>query len=61
MESFEIWYKDLNPEAQKRYLEYNKVEDPEDLNPDLAPLAIIEHDISLDIGNDLLPILQKIK
>lgn len=34
MKHFEIWYKDLNPEAQKRYLETQGVS--------ISPLAIID-------------------
>ena len=42
MKHFEIWFNDLNMEAQKRYLEFQGVSNPEELNPDLAPLAIID-------------------
>jgi hypothetical protein len=42
MKSFEIWFKDLNPDAQKRYLEFQGVSRPEDLNEDLAPIASID-------------------
>jgi len=42
MKSFEIYFQDLNEDAQKRYLEFQGVSDPLDLNPTLAPIAIID-------------------
>lgn len=42
MESFEIFFSDLSPEAQKRYLNFQGVSDPDDLNADIIPLAIID-------------------
>jgi hypothetical protein len=42
MKSFEIWFKDLNPDAQKRYLEFHGVSSPEELNEDLAPITFID-------------------
>jgi hypothetical protein len=42
MTSFEIFFADLNEEAQKRYLEFQGVSSPEDLNADLAPIAIVD-------------------
>lgn len=41
---FEIYYEDLTPEAQKRYLEFMKVKSAKDLNmdmPGVCPITII--------------------
>jgi hypothetical protein len=40
--SFEIYFDDLHEEAQARYLEFEKVEDPSELNAELSPLCILE-------------------
>ena len=43
---FEIYFEDLTPEAQKRYLEFMKVESAKDLNmdmPGVIPITIIEY------------------
>lgn len=40
--SMEINFRDLNSDAQKRYLEFQGVTDSYDLNTDSCPLAIIE-------------------
>lgn len=43
---FEIYYEDLTPEAQKRYLEFMKVKSAKDLNMDMPgvfPITIIEY------------------
>jgi len=42
MKSLEIYFKDLNSEAQKRYLDAAGVTSAEELNADLAPIAIID-------------------
>lgn len=45
-EIFEIYYEDLTPEAQKRYLEFMKVKSAKELNMDIPgvfPISIIEH------------------
>ena len=44
--NFEIYFEDLTPEAQKRYLEFMKVESAKDLNmdmPGVIPITIIEY------------------
>nr|DAH19433.1 MAG TPA: Large polyvalent protein associated domain 28 [Caudoviricetes sp.] len=44
--SFEIYFEDLTPEAQKRYLEFMKVKSAKDLNMDMPgvfPITIIEY------------------
>lgn len=44
--NFEIYFEDLTPEAQKRYLEFMKVESAKDLNMDIPgvfPITIIEY------------------
>jgi len=42
MRTFEIMFSDLTPEAQKRYLEFQKVSDPSELNWEISPLATID-------------------
>lgn len=42
MGSVEIFYDDLNEEAQERVLEAAGVEDPDDMNWDTMPLTIVE-------------------
>ena len=42
MSVFEIYYDDLHEEAQGRYLEFQGVEDPSELNAELLPLCILE-------------------
>lgn len=39
---FEIYYRNLNKEAQYRYLNFAHVESLADLNHEIEPLAIIE-------------------
>jgi hypothetical protein len=38
----EIYFDDLNPDAQKMYLEFQGVEDPAELNAELLPICILE-------------------
>jgi len=54
MEFFEIYFSDLNEEAQGRYLEFSGVEDPDDLNADILPICIIERsdDDEADVQGD---------
>ena len=40
--TLELYYSDLTPEAQKKYLEVNGVSDASDLNWEVNPIAIIE-------------------
>jgi hypothetical protein len=40
--TFKIYYRDLNEDCKKRYLEFQKVSDVSELNEDLAPLAMID-------------------
>lgn len=42
MNTFEIYFKDLSPEAQKAYLEFIEVTDPEEANLEFFPITIIE-------------------
>lgn len=42
MRTFEIYFHMLNEKAQKEFLEFQRVDSPEELNPELCPLAIIE-------------------
>lgn len=42
MKSMEIYFRDLNPDAQKRYLEAAGVKSAAELNADLAPIAIVD-------------------
>lgn len=50
--SFEINFRDLNEDAQKRYLEFQWVTDSYDLNTDGCPLAIVEVEEDLVKIND---------
>ena len=42
--TFEIYYEDLNSNAQKNYLKFAEVENAEELNHEYIPIAIIEID-----------------
>ena len=41
---FEIYFDDLHEEAQGRYLEFQGVEDPDELNAETAPICVIERE-----------------
>jgi hypothetical protein len=41
---FEIYYRNLNKETQRMYLEFSHVESASELNHEVEPLAIIEVD-----------------
>jgi len=45
----EIYFRDLTPEAQKRVLEFYKVELEKDMNWDVVPLFILEQGETEDI------------
>ena len=51
LESFEIYYRDLNEEAKERYLKFQRVENESELNDDLCPLAIVDVEFEEDVGN----------
>jgi hypothetical protein len=40
--NFEIYFTDLNPEAQARYLAATGYSSPDDLNHEISPLAILD-------------------
>jgi hypothetical protein len=42
MSLFGIYFDDLNPDAQKRYLEFEGVDDPGELNAEYSPLCVLE-------------------
>lgn len=42
MSSFQISFSDLNEEAQRRYLEFQSVTSPDELNVEISPIAIID-------------------
>lgn len=42
MSLFEIYFSDLNEEAQRRYLEFEGVEDPAELNAEYSPVSVLE-------------------
>jgi len=42
MSLFEIYFDDLSPDAQKRYLRFEGVEDPSELNAEYSPLCVLE-------------------
>jgi hypothetical protein len=44
IETFEIYFRDLNKDAQERFLTFQEIENPEDGNYDVFPIAIIELD-----------------
>lgn len=44
MTTFEIYFSDLNSEAQKEYLKFEGALSPCDLNADTMPIAILETD-----------------
>ncbi len=44
IKQLEIYYDDLTPHAQKRYLDFAEVESAEELNHEYIPIAIIEID-----------------
>ena len=46
MKSFEVFFTDLTPDAQRRYLEFQGVQTFEELNCDILPIAIIDKDES---------------
>lgn len=42
MRSFEIYFDDLNQDAQRSCLEFEGVDDPSELNTEYSPLCILE-------------------
>jgi len=42
MATFEVYFDDLCEEAQERYLEFQGVEDPAELNAEFSPICIVE-------------------
>ena len=44
MALFEIYFADLNDEAQKRYLEFEGTDDPSELNAEFSPICVLERD-----------------
>ena len=42
MSLFEIYFDDLNEDAQKRYLEFEGVDDPAELNTEYSPISVLE-------------------
>ncbi len=44
MALLEIYFSDLNEEAQKRYLEFQGVSDPSELNAEYSPICVLERD-----------------
>jgi len=49
--TFEIMFDDLNPAAQKQFLEFQGVNCPEDGNYEFMPIAVIELDVELEEGD----------
>ncbi|MBR5355899.1 MAG: hypothetical protein IK121_03150 [Lachnospiraceae bacterium] len=39
---FEIYFDDLNSEAQEAYLEFLGINDPKEANLDIVPIAVLE-------------------
>lgn len=50
MKQFEIYYDDLHPEAQLRYLEFAGVDSAEELNHEYIQIAIIEIEEEVENG-----------
>lgn len=44
MKKFEVYFSDLNKDAQKRLMELVKIEDSKEMNWDIYPLTILEFD-----------------
>ena len=44
MALFEIYFTDLHEEARKRYLEFEGVDDPSELNAEYSPICVLERD-----------------
>lgn len=44
MDVFELYFRDLTEEAQKRFLDFAKVECIEDINGDVYPIATVSYD-----------------
>jgi len=42
MATFEVYFDDLCEEAQERYLEFQGVKDPAELNAEFSPICIVE-------------------
>ena len=42
MSLFEIYFYDLKEDAQKRYLEFEGVDDPSELNAEYSPICVLE-------------------
>lgn len=42
MKTFEIMFSDLNPEAQKRYLEFQGVSNVSEFNGEICPIATVD-------------------
>ena len=42
MKTFEIMFDDLTEEAQRRFLEFQGLDNPYDGNYDIVPIAIVE-------------------
>ena len=52
MALFEIYFADLHEEAQKRYLEFQKVGDPAELNAEFSPICIVERSDDDEAGDE---------
>ncbi len=42
MPTFEVYFEDLTPEAQQRYLEWMKIENSDEGNFEFTPIVIFE-------------------
>ena len=55
MRTLELYYNDLTPTAQKKYLKVQGVSDASELNWEVNPIAIIEvEEEEGDLKNDML-------
>ncbi len=42
MKKFEIYFHDLRDEAQERFLEFQGIDDPSEINADYVPICVLE-------------------
>ena len=53
---YPIYFNDLTPEAQQKYLIFQQVESAKDLNEDIIPLATLYRDVSLQVADKEEPL-----
>ena len=48
LKTFEIYFSDLNEDAQKRIMEMVKIDDPKEMNWDIDMCPIAMYDVEMD-------------